>query len=158
MPTLPNSSSISGRRTLVFWLCPASHRNPGDARFCLDCGHDRIEKHAQVAAAERSVVYVNPLTGEHKTPPRADQPIPDVYARQGFERREITSMVAWEKESGSIHEASSFAPGNEPSPEREVIAPKLSKAVREDLIRDVMDARQSGNWTMSQPLSDGSPD
>ena len=38
------------------------------------------------------------------------------------------------------------------TPEREV-TPSVPKHVKEALIRDVMDAHQSGNWTMETPLT-----
>ena len=62
-------------------------------------------------------------------------------------------MIQHEKETGSVHEATNFAPGNEPSPDRDVV-PQVPKDVKEALIRDVMAAHQSGNWTMDTPLTD----
>jgi hypothetical protein len=78
--------------------------------------------------------------------------MPEVYARQGFERQEISSMVAWEKESGSIHEASTFNPGSEPSPEMANPTPSCPKEVKEALLRDWGEANSSGSWTMDTPL------
>lgn len=152
MPGLITASGVTGRRTLVSWICgDCRHYNAGSHRHCLGCGKDRIERHAQCHQSERAVAYVHPITGERKTPPRADMPMPEVYARQGFERHEIMSMVDWEKKTGSIHEASTFAPGSEPSPDMNP-TPSCPKDVKEALIKDIMDAHQSGNWTMNQPL------
>lgn len=97
-------------------------------------------------ASERAVVYYNPATGEHRTPARADMPLPIVYSQQGFERREILNMGQWEKEANVVHEATSFHPGNEPNPttpER----PKPPKHVIEGLARDIAEANASGPWT-----------
>lgn len=135
------------------WLCPSNHDNPGSERICHVCGHDRIQRNAQVSSNERAVVYRHPTTGEIRRPPRADTAMPDEYLRQGFEREEIFSMIQHEKETGSVHEATNFAPGNEPSPDRDVV-PQVPKDVKEALIRDVMAAHQSGNWTMDTPLTD----
>lgn len=140
------------RRTLQFWYCWCKTRNAGDARICHMCGASRLEKHAQVHTSERAVVYWNPATGERRTPPRADQPMPEVYARQGFERREILSMSSYERETGLVHEASNFQPGNEPSPWAEPERPATPKHVTEALIDDVRAAIASG------PFTDESPD
>ncbi len=148
------ASGISGRRTLQSWTCPFGHNNQASNRLCGECGHDRIQRNAQVDASERVVVYRHPVTGEFKRPPRADAPMPEKYAAQGFQREEVFSMIQHEKETGSVHEASNFTAGNEPSPEREII-PQVPKAVKEGLIRDIMDAHQSGKWTMDTPLVDG---
>lgn len=97
-------------------------------------------------ASERAVVYYNPATGEHKTPARADMPMPAVYSNQGFERREIMSVLGWEKEAGVVQESTTFNPGNEvPS----VDPPKLkvSKELIQDLTRDISNAAASGPWT-----------
>ncbi len=135
------------RRTLQFWYCWCKTKNAGDAKKCYMCGASRIEKHAQVHASERAVVFQNPLTGEYRRPARADQPLPEVYARQGFERVEIMNMLAHERETGSVHEATNFAPGNEPSPWLEPERPETPKAVREALIDDVRAAIASGPMT-----------
>lgn len=107
----------------------------------------RFEKHAQVHASERAVVYYNSSTGEHRTPPRSDVSMPEIYARQGFERREILQMTSWEKEAGVVHEASNFNPGNELAPDREVQQfpgpkPEVVKAIAEDVAKAVA----SGPW------------
>lgn len=152
MPNLVTASGVTGHRTRVLWYCgQCGEQNPGDVRHCNKCQRDSVERHAQIHASERAVSYVHPITGERKTPPRADMPMPEVYARQGFERHEIMSMVDWEKKTGSIHEASTFAPGSEPSPGMNP-TPSCPKEVKEALIKDIMDAHQSGNWTMDQPL------
>ena len=97
-------------------------------------------------ASEKAVVYYNPSTGEHRTPARADVPMPPVYQRQGFERREILNMGQWEKEAGVVHEATSFNAGNEPIPTG-VESPKVSRDVVDALARDISEANASGEWT-----------
>jgi hypothetical protein len=114
-----------------------------------------VERHAQIHSAERAVVYVNPITGERRTPPRADQQMPEVYSRQGFERREIMSMTQYERETGSVHEASNYASGNEPVTEAPPMRPHAPKEVIDSLVNEVRAAIQSGPWTMERPLSDG---
>lgn len=155
---LINPSSITGHRSRHLWWCgQCGARNKGDNRFCVQCSRDSIERHAQVHASERAIVYRHPVTGEIRRPPRADTPMSDNYREQGFEREEIMSMIRHERETGSVHEATNFAPGNEPSPEREVI-PQCPKDVKEALIRDVMAANASGNWTLDQPLQSITPE
>ena len=61
------------------------------------------------------MVYRNPRTGEIRTPARNDQPLPEVYARQGYVREELSSaqkVRAFEKETGRIHEASHYDNGS----------------------------------------------
>lgn len=72
--------------------------------------------------SERAVVYRNPRTGEIRTPARNDQPMPATYARQGYERHELTSareIKALERQ-GHIHESSNYDEGSGHA-EREVI-------------------------------------
>lgn len=107
---------------------------------------NHYERFANVRAGDRAVVYYNAATGERKTPPRADQAMPAVYARQGFERLEIESMLAWEKQTGLVHEATNFSPGNEPSPDREAPVAQMPRELRESLINDIRDAAATG-WT-----------
>lgn len=137
----------------AFWCGTCHSRNEGNSRHCLNCGTDSIERHAQPNASDRAVFFRHPLTGEIRRPARADQPMPAEYARQGYQREEVMSMIRHERETGSVHEDSNFRAGNEPVPERE-ITPSVPKHVKEALIRDVMDAHQSGNWTMDTPLAD----
>jgi hypothetical protein len=97
-------------------------------------------------------MYQHPITGEIKRPPRADQPMPREYAAQGYQRVEIMNMLVHERETGVVHEASNFAPGNEPSPWLEPERPATPRAVTEALIDDVRAAIASG------PFTDDSPD
>lgn len=120
-------------------------------RSCVKCGQQHYERHAQVHASERAVVYYNPATGEHKTPARADQNVPEIYAQQGFERREIMHMGSWEKESGTVHEATTFNPGNEEFCHDPVI-PKANPKVIHDLLTDMAAANASGEWTGADKL------
>lgn len=132
------------RIRLIAWWCGRCGRR-NTTRTCY-CGQARFEKHAQVHSSERAVVYYNPATGERRTPARADQPMPEAYAAAGFERREIMSMSSYEKETGLIHEATNFSPGNENVPMKEV-APSAPKELKEELINDMRDAIASGPWT-----------
>ncbi len=150
---LINSSSITGHRTRYLWWCgQCGTRNDGADRHCVQCARDSVERHAQVYASERAIVYRHPVTGEIRRPARADVAMPQTYVDQGFEREEIMSMIRHERETGSVHEATNFLPGSEPMPTPEV-TPQVPKALKEALIRDVMDAHQSGNWTIDQPLT-----
>jgi hypothetical protein len=126
-----------------WWCGTCGSRNTSHNRQCIKCANNRFEKYANVRASDRAVVYYNPITGEHRTPPRADQPIPEVYARQGFERKEIENISKWEKEAGVVHEATNFTAGSEPSAERYGV-PKVDKAA---VINDIRDAIASGPWT-----------
>lgn len=140
---------------MVAWYCSCGHRNEGDAPTCLNCTRKLHERYAQIRANERAVVYVNPLTGERRTPPRADQPMPEVYARQGFERQEIMSMSAFEKQTGLVHEATNFNPGSEPMPEeRHAPDPAMRQRAIDAAINEVRAAHQSGPWTLDTPLAD----
>lgn len=134
------------RFTDCTWWCSKGHRNTSVDRVCGLCGQPRFERHAQVHVSERAVVYYNPATGEHRTPARADVSMPQVYEKQGFERREIMSMVGWERESGLAHEPTNFNSGNEPIC-TDPPAPKVSPEVKRELIRDMADAIASGPWT-----------
>lgn len=102
------------------------------------CPHGRVpKKDAQPHVRERATVYFNPKTGEHRTPPRSDMPMPEVYRRQGFERTEIMNMGKYEKRTGAIHEDSNFHKGNaedslNKEPERKKTDPKV--------IRDLVNA------------------
>ena len=136
------------RLNLIAWWCICGTRNVPSDSVCVKCSHHRFQKNAQVSESERCVVYYNPQTGEHRTPPRTDMPMPQQYASDGFERREIMNISQWEKESGLVHEATNFNSGNEPIPEK-YGEPKISKEVKEAVIRDVADsiASDSGKWT-----------
>lgn len=133
------------------WYCGApgcNQKNSADARICSKCSFNRFQPNAQVHIADRAVVYYNPATGERRTPARADQPIPEVYAEQGFERQEIMSMTAYEKQTGLVHEATNFHAGNEPNPEQHPV-PHLSKQVRESIAQDMREAIASGPFTLN---------
>lgn len=128
------------------WYCIYGHKNDGDSRSCWICDSNKYERFAQVRSQDRAVIYHNPATGERRTPARADQPVPEIYARQGFERLEIESMVTYEKQAGVVHEATNFYPGNEPGPEER----KPYKPTREAIqavIEDFQAAKASGPFT-----------
>jgi hypothetical protein len=102
---------------------------PGDWPFCDDGtgkhGHRRPHGGTLLTAihpTERSVVYRHPKTGEVRYPPRADQAMPEVYARQGYERVELTThadVKQFERQTGRLHERSHYDPGS-PTAEREI--------------------------------------
>lgn len=65
--------------------------------------------------SERTVIYRNPKTGEHRTPARNDLPMPEVYRRQGYVREELAThrdVRHFQKETGLIHERSHYDPGS----------------------------------------------
>lgn len=64
-----------------------------------------------VHASERSVVWKHPQTGAVKYPARNDVPVPEYYARQGFQRVEIehdNDMRKFEKEHGVTNEKAHY--------------------------------------------------
>lgn len=70
---------------------------------------------ASVHEKERTVVFEHPLTGEVRYPGRNDRPMPALYAQQGFERREFTSLReldSFSKRKGMINEAAHFDRGS----------------------------------------------
>jgi len=91
------------------------------------CPHKRGHGGNRLSAihtSERSVVYRNPRTGEIRYPARNDQPVPPVYARQGYERHELRSAAevrAFERSTGRVHEASWYDKGSATA-ERELAA------------------------------------
>jgi hypothetical protein len=144
------------RYTLQAWWCGNCRtRNEPLDRNCTKCTLPRVVHSAQVRAADRAVVYWNESTGERRVPARADSPMPTVYADQGFVRREIPSMIAYERETGVVHEASNFTPGNEPVEAPRAEAPKVSTEVMRRLIDDVRAAKASGPWTERQREAPG---
>ena len=84
-------------------VCAAcgSPRPLGSWPYCQDStgkhGHTRSSGGNLITAfhtSERSVVYCHPgKTGRdrYRTPARNDQPVPEVYARQGYVRMELES-------------------------------------------------------------------
>jgi hypothetical protein len=78
-------------------------------------------------------------------------PMPERYVEAGFERREIDSMIAWEKEAGVVHEASNFSPGNEPTTQENL--PQPNPEARKAVIKDITEAIASGPWTGQELLS-----
>lgn len=89
----------------MWWTCDGSGDHKVSGGTLLSAIH----------TSERSVIYRNPKTGEHRTPARADQPIPEVYARQGYVREELRThadVQAFEKSTGLIHERSHYNPGS----------------------------------------------
>ena len=142
------SGRIMPRETLQFWICRADHINRHSGNKCSECFHTRTEIHAQVHASERAIIYRGP-NGERATPARSDLPMPSRYASRGYVREEILSMSAYEKSSGSVHEASNFSSGNEPSALPEPSAKGAPPALRDKLINQIRDAMASGPWTSS---------
>lgn len=114
----------------------------GDWPLC-EGGHGRAGRFFRgdvaVHSSERAHVYMNPGTGEHRTPPRADMPMAEVYRRQGYERVEIQNMGKFERQAGVIHEASNW--GRNGRAESELMkgpAPKETpKAVIESLVNEL---------------------
>ena len=110
-------------------LCPNCLQplEEGAWPFCDDGsgrhGHSRPRGGSLLTAihtSERSVIYRNPRTGEIRYPARNDQPVPPVYAKQGYERQELTNSAeikSFERASGRLHEATHWYK-NSPEPER----------------------------------------
>lgn len=70
---------------------------------------------AAVHSKERSVVYRNPKTGSVAYPGRNDLPMPDRYARNGYERVEFDSLNKLDKfcaEKKLVNETASFDKGS----------------------------------------------
>lgn len=61
------------------------------------------------------------------------------------------NMTSWERESGTVHEATNFSPGNEPSPER-YGTPSMSRELKDSLIKDMSEAMASGPFTGTDVL------
>jgi hypothetical protein len=133
--------------TLTAWWCGCGQKNYPDRRKCINCSANRIERHAQPHVSERAVIYYNPVTGERKTPPRADMDMPARYAEQGFERQEIMSMVAFERETGLIHEPTNFNSGNEDNGNLAVYTPPPNREAKEAAIKDFAEGLASGPLT-----------
>ncbi len=70
---------------------------------------------ASVHEKERAVVWQHPATGEVRYPGRNDVPMPALYQKQGFERREFTSIQqldSFSKQRGLVNEAAHFDRGS----------------------------------------------
>lgn len=76
-------------------------------------------------------------------------PMPAVYAKQGFERREIMRMTDYERETGVVHEASNFNAGNEDASLQAPARRETPKEVTQALVDDFRAAAASGPWTDS---------
>ena len=79
---------------------------------------------SSIHASERAVIYRNPRTGEVRYPARNDQPVPAVYAKQGYVREELATardVAAFEKSTGRIHERSWYDNGSATA-ERDAVA------------------------------------
>jgi hypothetical protein len=138
------------RYTLQAWWCGGCKaRNEPWAKECVNCGSPRIARNVQVHSSEKAVVFWNPSTGERRVPARADQPIPEVYRAQGFERREIESMIQYERQTGTVHEASNFLPGNEPG-EPEPVRHSASPEIKRELIDEFRAMVASGPVTLAE--------
>ena len=80
-------------------------------------------------------------------------PMPERYVEAGFERREIDSMLAWEREAGVVHEATNFSPGNEPMSQEKL--PEPNPEARKAVIDDIVAAVNSGPWTGQERILGG---
>lgn len=70
---------------------------------------------ASIHEKERAVVYQHPVTGEVRYPGRNDVPMPALYRKQGFERREFNSLReldSFTKSRGLVNEAAHFDRGS----------------------------------------------
>ena len=97
--------------------CPDCGRTPIVGEWPLACrgaGHvlgPFWNGSAETHASEKTVIFRHPQTGEIRTPGRADRPMPEKYAQQGYERVELSArqIPALEKKTGLIHEASNYS-------------------------------------------------
>jgi len=96
--------------------------------ICADCGnrltvgvwpfcpHEPVHAHdALVHSRERTVVYRNPLTGAIRYPGRADAPMPQRYADQGYIVHEFSSaheLSRFERENQVCNERLNYNSGN----------------------------------------------
>lgn len=88
-------------------ICPRCNANIEIGQWPF-CPHSQANNLPAIHT-ERAIVWHNPSTGEYRIPGRADRPINPKYKAAGFtERMEITSMSAFEKRTGLIHEASNY--------------------------------------------------
>lgn len=97
---------------------------------------------ASIHTSERTVIYRNPRTGETRKPPRNDMPLPEVYARQGYVREELSTpqkIRDFEKETGSLHERSHYDPGSGAA-ERALEQPEPTLPKSEALTRRLVQA------------------
>lgn len=97
---------------------------------------------SSIHTSERTVIYRNPRTGETRKPARNDQPVPEVYARQGYVREELHSAQKirdFEKETGLIHERSHYDPGSGAA-ERALEQPDPTLPKSDDLTRRLVQA------------------
>ena len=86
------------------------------------CGSDmtidwqrRHTPYIGIHAKDRSVVWYNPKTGKHSTPGRSDVPMPDRYKKDGYERREFTSLRELDsycKQNKLVNEAANYDSGS----------------------------------------------
>lgn len=87
----------------------------GDWPFCPHGRPHGGLRIASIHTSERTTVYRNPRTGEIRYPARNDQPIHPKFARQGYERVELSSAQSireFEKSTGRVHERSHCDPGS----------------------------------------------
>jgi hypothetical protein len=73
--------------------------------------------------------------------------MPQHYAEQGFERQEIMSMTAFEKQTGLVHEASNYSSGNEDNGNKAVHLPAINKTAKEAAIKVFAEGLASGPLT-----------
>jgi hypothetical protein len=103
------------------------------------CGGSRIKIHtfrykrtSAVHSSERIVVFRNPQTGEVKYPGRNDQPMPDRYRHQGYERVELSTLhdaTRFEKQHGVFNEVLHYD-SNGKSFKEDPAPPSLSEVVK----------------------------
>jgi len=68
-----------------------------------------------MSASESTVVWENPATGKVSYPGRNDAPMPERYARRGYERRELRTLRevdAFSAAHGVVNEKAHFNSGN----------------------------------------------
>jgi len=115
--------------------CPdcGEYLSVGDWPWCPH-GSTRPSHHS-VHANERSVVWEHPGTGEIRYPGRNDAPMPARYQKEGFVRKEFTSLRSLERFECShnvLNDKAHYNPGNS-SDQEEPSRKRMTDRQKQDL-------------------------
>lgn len=102
------------------------------------CPHESTRpSHHSIHANERAVVWEHPTTGEVRYPGRNDRPIPEVYAKEGFVRKEfptLRSLEAFEHSHGVINDKAHYDDGSGHSADDEPVSrPRMSDSQKREI-------------------------
>jgi len=88
-----------GRLDYICDKCNYVSLDMSEQPICAMCGSPMTilwtapsRSHIGIHSRDRAVVWYNPATGKHATPGRNDIPMPDRYAKSGYERREFQTL------------------------------------------------------------------